>query len=185
MYVVLLVYMSLVHLDNVVAAVGYEGACPVLDLGMCERVGMVELTVHVTKAEIYNYLIVTVFHLGVVIGLGGETCDEGVIGCGVKFKVGSAGPLALYSCTLGSLWFREVVCVSLLWTVSVPETTCDGLTGVVVPNNEPGCLVSVGHPCSPEADGGELCSVCGHDKLTTSVGGSVNSCADYAVKGMS
>lgn len=47
------------------------------------------------KVEIYNYFIVIFFFLGVVIGLGGEICDEGVIGCGLKLKVGLVGFIVL------------------------------------------------------------------------------------------
>lgn len=43
------------------------------------------------KVEIYNYLMVILLFFGVVIGLGGEICDEGVMGCGVKLKVGLIG----------------------------------------------------------------------------------------------
>lgn len=67
-------------------------------------------------------------------------------------------------------------------TAIVSDTTSEGFSGGVVPNNEPGCLNSPGHPCIHEEKAnlynGE--EACGHYKLTTSVGGPGNTCDDYA-----
>lgn len=93
------------------------------------------------KVEIYNYLMVILFFFGVVIGLGGEICDEGVIGCGLKFKVGLVGFIVFNLCIFGVEQLWEVEYGKLQCIVSVLDIMFEGLLGGVVFNNEFGCLV--------------------------------------------
>lgn len=170
-YQQILQYMFSVYSDNVVVIEGYLVLCYCFDLVSGEYCCEVQVfSVFQIKVEIYNYLIVIVLFLGVLIGVGGEICDEGVIGRGGKLKVGLIGFLVLYLCILELLQLWEVLCVLNLCMVLVLEIMIDGLFGGVVFNNEFGCLNLFGYFCSFELlEGVDL--VCVYDKLIMLVGG--------------
>lgn len=88
---IMLDYVFFVYKDNVVVMEGFEVGCYFVDYEMGCYDFYQELVYILMKVEIYNYLMVIFLWLGVVIGFGGEICDEGVIGCGVKLKVGLVG----------------------------------------------------------------------------------------------
>lgn len=93
--------MIVVYLDNLLIMVGVEVECWFLckvgvfgELGECYGC-YIEFMYMLMKVEMYNYLMVILLFLGVVIGVGGEICDEGVMGCGVCLKVGFMGFIVL------------------------------------------------------------------------------------------
>lgn len=80
-----------VYKDNVLVICGSCGGCFFLDFDIGVY-GYNEEDIYIfMKVEIYNYFIVIVLVVGLVMGLGGEICDEGVMGCGFKLKVGLIG----------------------------------------------------------------------------------------------
>lgn len=174
-----------VYKDNVVVIVGYVVGCFFFDLQICEYVVSCELVQILMKVEIYNYLIVIVLFFGVFIGFGGEICDEGVIGCGVKLKVGLIGFIVFNLQIFGFEQFWEVFYGKFECIVIVLDIMIEGLLGGVVFNNEFGCLVLIGYFCIFEQKivifYGE--EVCGYYKLIMFVGGMGNICDEYVQKG--
>lgn len=177
-------YVFLVYKDNVVVMMGLIVGCFFFDFESCQYIYYYEDVYILMKVEMYNYLMVILFWLGVLIGFGGEICDEGVTGIGGKFKVGLVGFIILNLCIFGfeQLWesdFGKLSCI-----VNVLDIMLEGLFGGVVFNNEFGCLNLFGYFCIYEEKVmlyvGE--EVCGYYKLIMIAGGMGNICVEYIQK---
>lgn len=143
-YKVIFDFIVLVYSDNVVVIQGENVNLWVFDYFIGFWKLNKEFIYVFVKVEIYNYLIVIVFFFGVVIGFGGEICDEGVVGRGFMFKVGFCGfwVFDLYIFEYKVFWEIDVGC--FVYYVSSFDIMLEVFIGSVWFNNEFGCLCLIG-----------------------------------------
>lgn len=132
-----------------------------------------EVVYVLVKVEIYNYFIVILLFLGVVIGFGGEICDEGVVGCGFIFKVGFCGFWVFEFLIFDEKVFWEVDLGCLVYFVSSYDIMMEVFIGSVCFNNEFGCFCFLGCFCILLINVGkeDIFEWCGYYKFIMIVGG--------------